>query len=64
MAEKKDPTVTSSQGEPAEGAHPARPIDEAADSATDRVYRDLPDDEKPAPSTVAQLEVRPEEQGK
>jgi hypothetical protein len=62
MAEKKkdDPTVSSSHGEPVEGWHEARPIEEADDSATTKKYQDAPD--KPADSTVAQVEVRPDEQ--
>jgi hypothetical protein len=63
QTERRDPTVTSaSAGERyPEGTHPAVPIDEGADSATNKVYEDMPDDQKPAASTVAQVEVRPEE---
>lgn len=59
MAVKKDPTVTSASagdGYP-EGTHPARPIDEADHSATQKKYKDNPD--KPDPSTVAQVEEVP-----
>lgn len=61
MAEKKDPTVTSKSGEPTEGAHEAPPIHEADDYAGDRKYVDMPDADKPAPETVAQYEVLPED---
>lgn len=67
MAEKKnDPTVSSSSvrkdndGYP-EGTHPIRPLAEQDLAAVNKEYRDLPDSEKPDPSTVAQVEVRPDE---
>jgi hypothetical protein len=59
---KKDPTVTSRSAKPAEEGgqpHPARPINEADDYAGDRKYEDNPD--KPAPDSVAQIEVPPTE---
>lgn len=60
---KKDPTVTSeATAESTGGAHPARPINEADDYAGDRKYVDMPEDMKPAPETVAQLEVLPEDE--
>lgn len=37
----------------------APPIEKAADWAGDFEYRDMPDSEKPAPSTVAQEQVLP-----
>lgn len=53
---KSDPTVkSSSKSDPAEGAHPARPVSEADDAAVNKKYADNPD--KPDPTTVAQVEV-------
>jgi hypothetical protein len=56
MAKKNDPTVTSdATADAPEGSHPARPVDEAADAASNKKYKDNPD--KPDPTTVAQVEV-------
>ena len=56
MAKKNDPTVTSdATADAPEGSHPARPVDEAADAASSKKYKDNPD--KPDPTTVAQVEV-------
>jgi len=55
MAEKKDPTITSAKTDPPAGSHPAVPIEEGANSATELRYAEHPD--KPGPSTVAQIEV-------
>lgn len=57
---KKDPTVTSDIGGDAypEGTHPARPASETF-HGQEREYKDNPD--KPDPSTIAQVEVRPDE---
>lgn len=44
-----------------EGSHPIRPLAEQDWAAVNKQYRDMPDDQKPDPSTVAQLEVRSEE---
>jgi hypothetical protein len=60
MAEKKDkdPTVTSEVvAEFPEGTHPARPASEVTHSAENLQYRDMPDDRKPDPSTIAQEQV-------
>ena len=55
-SDPKDPTVTSeSKAEPASGAHPARPVEQADDWAGNRKYEENPD--KPDPSTIAQIEV-------
>ena len=61
MASRKDPTVTGGSTGPAypEGTHPARLASEVTTSAENIEYRDNPD--KPDPTTVAQLEVRPDE---
>lgn len=60
MAKKDDPTVSSdSAASNDSGAHPARPVQEADDYAGNKEYRDNPD--KPAPDSVAQVEVLPED---
>lgn len=62
MAQTKDPTVKSARSAPSDaldGVHPARPISEADDAAVNKSYKDNPD--KPDPSTVAQVEVLPED---
>lgn len=59
-AKKSDPTVSSTSSTDApEGTHEAVPVEEGADAAVDKKYKDNPD--KPSPSTVAQVEVRPDE---
>jgi hypothetical protein len=60
---KNDPTVASDSTAPEfpEGTHPARPASEVTDSATNLAYRDLPDERKPDPSTIAQEQVLPED---
>jgi hypothetical protein len=62
MAKKKDDPTVSTTAEPAPGTHPAVPVSEGADSADQKQYRELSDDEKPDPTTKAQAEVRPDEQ--
>lgn len=42
-----------------EGAHPALPVEEASDAAVNKEFKDMPD--KPAPSSVAQVEILPED---
>jgi hypothetical protein len=63
MASKKkdDPTVTSDLTGPEypEGTHPARPASEVTHAADGRSYEDNPD--KPDASSIAQVEVLPEE---
>ena len=59
----EDPTVMSGKdGEVVAGVHPARPIEEASDAASSFEYRDLPNERKPAPSTIAQEQVLSEDQ--
>jgi hypothetical protein len=65
--QRKDPTVTTAQQEAApdypEGTHPARTASEVTHSAQ-RLHdsvRDAGDDEKPDPTTVAQLQDVPED---
>ena len=62
MAEskKKDPTVTSEIAGPSypEGTHPPRQASET-EHGQPREYRDNPD--KPDPTSIAQVEVRPDE---
>ena len=60
-AAKSDPTVTSETVGPEypEGTHPARPAEETTHGKPS-AYKDNPD--KPDPSTVAQVQVRPDEQ--
>ena len=59
-SKKKDPTVTgNASAEPSAGWHPARPVEEASDAAVNRRYEEMPG--KPDPSTVAQIEVPPDE---
>jgi hypothetical protein len=63
MAQKKDPTVTSAISANApEGVEPAPPVSEADNSADEMVYKDMPAQDKPDKTTVAQVQVRPEEQ--
>jgi hypothetical protein len=58
----KDPTIrTDAPAEPAEGAHELAPLSEQYWSAENKEYRDMPEDMKPDPTTVAQVEVRPDE---
>jgi hypothetical protein len=56
-AKKDDPTMTSTKSD--EGVHRAPAIEDAADSASEKKYADNPD--KPGPSSVAQVEVLPED---
>lgn len=58
----KDPTVTSKLAGPEfpEGTHPARKPSEVTHSAENITYRDMPDDEKPDKTSVAQLADIPE----
>ena len=60
--EPKDPTVTSKVTGPEfpEGTHPARSPSEVTHSVTNITYRDMPDDEKPDKTSVAQLADIPE----
>ncbi len=53
--EKRDPTVKSSTTTPDAEV----PIHQADDYAGNRQYVDMPDEDKPAPETVAQYEVTP-----
>lgn len=59
MAKKDDPTVTSSRGSGApeypEGTHPPAPPSEQAWGPYRFSYSDMPSDEKPDESTVAQV---------
>jgi len=60
---RKNPeVVTSNIGGDSypEGTHPARPASETHHSATKFEYRDLPDSEKPDPSTIAQEQINVE----
>ena len=62
MAEKSKEPVKQAEGvktdaAPPEGAHPIRPLDEQTWAASNLDVRDLPDDQKPDPSTVAQEQV-------
>ena len=41
-----------------EGWHPIRPLADQDWAAVNKQYRDLSNDEKPDPSTVAQVEVK------
>lgn len=74
MAEKKptaadepqDPTIRqpprvrmSDNGE--DDVHAAPPVSEADDGPGGQTIEDLPDDEKPDPTTIAQREVLPDE---
>lgn len=67
MAEKKspekDPTISTGsvqEGYP-DGTHPLHPLAEQHYAAANKEYRDMPDDEKPDPSSVAQVEVLPDD---
>jgi hypothetical protein len=63
---KDDPTVSSDavdSTEYPEGTHPARSASEVTDSAENIKYADMPDSDKPDPSTVAQVEVRNDDSG-
>jgi hypothetical protein len=63
MAEKKNPDVVRSGRvgpEYPEGTHPARPASETHHAASKFEYRDLPDSEKPDPSTIAQEQINVE----
>ena len=61
MASKKDnPDVVSSDlvgPDYPEGTHPARPASEVTHSVTNLKYRDLPDDRKPDPTTIAEEQI-------
>jgi hypothetical protein len=65
-AAREDPTITSatmSAGDPyPEGTHPARPVSEVSFGAPnlEGTYRDMPDDEKPDASSIAQIQEVPE----
>lgn len=64
MAEKKDPTVrgvSPDAEEYPEGTHPAKAPSEVTHAADKLEYRDLDDDKKPDPTTVAQEQVVDEE---
>lgn len=63
LNEAQDPTVRSgASGNFPDGVNPAPPVEEADHAAVDKVYEDMPDDQKPNVSSVAQVEIRPEEQ--
>jgi hypothetical protein len=68
MAEKKTPTQKAADKNPVvtgtptgpdypEGTHPAVTASSTTHSATNWEYRDLPDDRKPDPSTVAEEQI-------
>jgi len=59
LAEKYDPTVTSSKAAPADSKNVAPPIEQADDAAVSKKYAENTD--KPDPSTVAQVEVLPDD---
>lgn len=60
MATKKDPTMTSEQGPQTVAAAPAiSDADHSADALAS-TYKDMPDDMKPDPSTVAQIQHVPD----
>jgi hypothetical protein len=42
-----------------EGAHDIRPLEEQTWAAVNLEYRDLPDSEKPHPTTIAQEQILP-----
>jgi hypothetical protein len=56
MAKKSDPTVTGGTvgGQYPEGTHPIRPISEQTWNGERFSYSDLPDDEKPDPTSIVQ----------
>ncbi len=62
QTEKQDPTVSTNAANQAaastgnSGAHPVRPVSEAADFAGDKSYSDAPDDVKPDKSSIVQVE--------
>lgn len=61
MPEKKsDPTVTSEVVGDAfpEGTHPARKPSEVTHSAENIKYADLPESEKPDPTSIVQTELK------
>lgn len=48
-------------GEPAGGAHEIRPLSEQDWAAQNLEYRVMPDEFKPDPSTVAEVQILPED---
>lgn len=58
-ASTKDPTVKSTGAGDAypEGTHPARDATEVTHAAEKLKYEDMPAEEKPSPSSVAQVQV-------
>lgn len=56
---KNDPTVTGSVSGPEypEGTHPARDASEVTHSAENLRYEDMPDEQKPSPTSIAQVQV-------
>lgn len=58
-SQSDDPTIRSGTAvdEYPEGTHPARSVSEVTHSATNLKYEDMPDDQKPDPTTVAQVQV-------
>lgn len=48
-------------GKPAEGSHPIRPLSEQDWAAENLEYREMPDRLKPDPSTVAEIQILPED---
>lgn len=58
--EKSDPTVRNLKGgapEYPEGTHPIKAASETTHSATNIEYQDMPEKDKPDPTTVAQVQV-------
>jgi hypothetical protein len=57
--EKADPTIKQGGvvASYPEGTHPIRPLKEQTYAAVNKEYKDMPDEDKPDPSTVAQYEV-------
>ena len=51
--------TSDSTAKASSGAHPAVPVEQGADWAGDKQYAENPD--KPDPSTIAQVEILPED---
>src|SRR4051794_2705095 len=60
LTDREDPTIRRVRGaapEYPEGTHPPRQVSEVTHSAANLEYRDMPEDRKPDPTTVAQEQV-------
>lgn len=60
LTDRDDPTIRRVRGaapEYPEGTHPLRQVSEVTHSAANLEYRDMPEDRKPDPTTVAQEQV-------